>query len=496
MKAKKILSALMAATMVATSMSVMSLSVSAANSAAVSLMPGSASDVSGGTAAMEGGAVKLTAGAENTTFTWNLDKKVDLNTLTNLYFSIEQQGGFDIKITSTSANADSTPSVSADFGNKEIFGKKDGAPDAPNGLGTLITTASIKDSQLVDDNNVNWQGAYTWPGCPNPLPADGVVTIKTVSVIVGANGNATLSNLYMSDDVGAPGSANAETKTYYNPYTATVDLDLLPVSDMSKWQTMEIGADSDNAYGDNLSNPGLKMEQSGSGIKVTISDKLSPEASRIWYPARTTMEQKDVALSGKYLYYSIKASGDWNLNLMLGDDPSDTANVLKLAPYISREKKPTMKVIYSGSGDKSKTFGYDDDGKAGTYIGRLDLEAVIKEVIKGGADGGKLPESILNDGKVNISATIVWAIGLAGTNTSVDKLFIGNGGEQDSNPVFGGGSTTTTNGGNNGGNTNNTTKKPSGNNPSTGDVTYAYAAVILMIAAAGTVVLVSKKAKN
>lgn len=433
---KKWCSAVLTASVLAVSVTATGFSVSAAAPWAADLMPLHAEAVTGGDAAMENGTLILKAGATDTHFTWEPNCDVYLNEMPNLYFDLQQTGGFNIQIKTTSANADTAPTLSSDFGNLEILGAKGGGPDVPNGLGTLITTESIKAINLVGDNEIPWIGAYTWSGCPNPLPVDGRITVKSVTVTVGANGTMNLDRLYLGQEP----FLKEEEKTYYNPYTAAVDVDLLS-RDLSQWQTMELGAVGDNDYGDNLSHPALLMQASGTGLKMTMSAELGRDDLRFWYPARAAMEQKGVSISGRYLYYSIKSTYEWSLHLVLGDDLNNLDNTIRLTSYIAREKNPGLKVIYEGSGDRSKTFAYDQDAVAGAYIGRLDLEKVIGEAVRGNGqeNGGKLPDDLLKDGKIDVSGAIVWVVGPAGAAVSVDKLFIGTGGEQSTAPVFGNG---------------------------------------------------------
>ena len=312
-------------------------------------------------------------------------------------------------------------------------------------------------------------------------------------VVGPKNATVTIKQLYIAGDLvnGEWPKLTTEEKTYYNPYTATVETDLFN-KNASKWATVDI-SDTDNKYGEG-SNPALSIEASGNGLKFAVSSKLEAEASRNWFPARLETNMTGVSISGKYLYYSFKATGKWNLNLVFGSNPDDTENTLKLAPSIMQAKNPNMKLLYSvAEGDGVKTFGYDQDGPAGAYVGRIDLEAAIKKAVENEKIKAGDP---VKDGKIDLCAVIVWDIGNAGTTVEMDKLFLGNGGEQNTQPAYGGSAGGNSNGGNtNGGNSN------GGNNggnktPSTGDVTYAYAAIVIMVAAAGAVVLFSRKAKN
>ena len=221
MKLKKILGITLCAAMLSTA----ALSASAAP-APFNLMPASADKVTseGGTATMENGVLSLKAGAAETKFTYEVNQAFNVSELSNMYFTLEQTGGFNIGLTTTAKNGDFSPSVSADFGNKTIFGDKTTDKNDPNVLGSLITTASVKDSDLVgegteaDNSTINWLGAYSWN---DNVPADGLVTVKTVTITLGANGTMKLSNFYMGAEVGAPASDATNTSATAGTTTTT-----------------------------------------------------------------------------------------------------------------------------------------------------------------------------------------------------------------------------------------------------------------------------------
>lgn len=169
------------------------------------LMPKSADAVKseGGTATLEGGVLNLKAGAAETAFTYEVNESFNVNELYNLYFTLEHVNGFDIKLATNGKTADVEPGVSADFGNDPDFGEKTDKKDDPNVLGTLITTGPS-----FADKEVGWKGAYTWN---NNIPDDGLITVKTVTIRVGANGSVKLSALYMGVAAGAPASDATNT---------------------------------------------------------------------------------------------------------------------------------------------------------------------------------------------------------------------------------------------------------------------------------------------
>lgn len=188
---KKALSVVLAASLMATSSA---FTVLAAGEEippeSVSLMPADADAVTGGTATMENGSLTLTAGDADTAFTWEVNQDVNITLLTNLYFNIEQDGGFDLSIASTGGpvSSDMSPSLSRDFGNLEILGSK-------TDFGTPITTPSISAADLVGENSIAWIGAFIWN---NNIPVDGVITVKSVTVTLTAGTTLTLSDLCLA----------------------------------------------------------------------------------------------------------------------------------------------------------------------------------------------------------------------------------------------------------------------------------------------------------
>lgn len=188
---KKALSVVLAASLMATSSA---FTVLAAGEEippeSVSLMPADADAVTGGTATMENGSLTLTAGDADTAFTWEVNQDVNITLLTNLYFNIEQDGGFDLSIASTGGpvSNDMSPSLSRDFGNLEILGSK-------TDFGTPITTPSISAADLVGENSIAWIGAFIWN---NNIPVDGVITVKSVTVTLTAGTTLTLSDLCLA----------------------------------------------------------------------------------------------------------------------------------------------------------------------------------------------------------------------------------------------------------------------------------------------------------
>ena len=107
-----------------------------------------------------------------------------------LYFDLTATGGWDIKWVSTALNGDVNPGVSADFGN--FFGKDNATPETV--YGTLLDAATV----VPEDLAIQVSGAYTWNA---NLPDDGIVTMKSVEIKVGANSGDYPGCSWISGDI-------------------------------------------------------------------------------------------------------------------------------------------------------------------------------------------------------------------------------------------------------------------------------------------------------
>ena len=106
-----------------------------------------------------------------------------------LCFGMTSTGTWDISWRSTALNGNVNPGLSADFG--AVFGKT-GEPGS-NQYGTPIDAGSY----APGDVEIEASGAYTWN---DNLPADGIVTMESISIKVGANSELTLDALYFGSD--------------------------------------------------------------------------------------------------------------------------------------------------------------------------------------------------------------------------------------------------------------------------------------------------------
>lgn len=215
-KAKKILGMAISVMALAATMSMGAM----AEPSTVNLMPTDASAITcgdGGTVEMNGSSVVFKAGSADTSFTYPVTAQVDMTITDYIYFDINAGGGWDIKWVSTALNGDVNPGISSDFGN--VFGK-DGNP-GENQYGTLIEGGTY----APGDVEIHAGGAYTWN---DNLPDDGMVTMKSIEVKVGANSELTLNALYFGDMDAAeavPGATSADTTTEAPATTTTTEAD-------------------------------------------------------------------------------------------------------------------------------------------------------------------------------------------------------------------------------------------------------------------------------
>ena len=233
-------------------------------------------------------------------------------------------------------------------------------------------------------------------------------------------------------------SADETTPTNGADYSvddAIVDQDLLPKAS-AEWK--QISANDPNlmdstklVYTATPEIPTVTVEETDAGaLRIKMTKEIDKE-KRTWYDAQSDLNLKDVFISGKYLYYDFKAVGQWNINLYLSDEGNAQDNAIKLACYIMGNKYDDSTILYTqgAQGDAKKhTYGYDEDGKAGTYKGRLDLQAAIKDAIKGGAvEESKLPANLLKDGGfVDLFRVGFWVVGGTNSTLTVNKFFLGH----------------------------------------------------------------------
>lgn len=175
----------------------------------VDLMPDDVSTITndaGGTAEKQGDSVVFKAGDTDTVFTYPVAVPVNMLETPYFCFGMTSTGTWDISWSSTGLNNDVNPGLSADFGN--LFGKT-GDPGS-NQYGTPIDAGSY----APGDVEIDASGAYTWNG---NLPADGIVTMKSISVKVGANSELTLNALYFGSDPTTEPSTDPSTEPSTDP---------------------------------------------------------------------------------------------------------------------------------------------------------------------------------------------------------------------------------------------------------------------------------------
>ena len=237
----------------------------------------------------------------------------------------------------------------------------------------------------------------------------------------------------VSADETTTGGGTDTTRTY-SVDEAVVDVDLLPGID-ADWK--QISADdeklttSDVTYLSDPAIPTVEITETDSGaIRFKMSTEVNKEL-RTWYDAQCDLNLENVFINGKYLYYDFRAVGQWNINLYLSSEGNAQENAIKLGCYIMANKYDDSTVLYTqgAQGDAKKhTYGYDEDGTAGTYRGRLDLQAAIEDAIKGGAvEESKLPANLLKDGGyVDLYRVGFWVVGATSSNLTVNSFFLGH----------------------------------------------------------------------
>lgn len=207
-KVKKILSMAISAMVLTAAMSMSAM----AEPSTVNLMPTDASAITcgaGGTVEMKGNSFVFKAGSAETSFTYPVTMQVDMTITDYFYFDFTATGGWDIKWASTALNKDVNPGLSSDFGNH--FGLGDGE------YGNLLEESTY----APGDVEIQASGAYTWN---DNLPDDGMVTMKSIEVRVGAGSELTLNALYFGDMDAAeavPGATSADTTTEAPTTTTT-----------------------------------------------------------------------------------------------------------------------------------------------------------------------------------------------------------------------------------------------------------------------------------
>lgn len=307
-------------------------------------------------------------------------------------------------------------------------------------------------------------------------------------------------------------SADETTPTNGADYSvddAVVDQDLLPKAS-AEWK--QISANDPNlmdstklVYTSTPEIPTVKVEETDTGaLRIKMTKEIDKE-KRTWYDAQSDLNLKDVFISGKYLYYDFKAVGQWNINLYLSDEGNAQDNAIKLACYIMGNKYDDSTILYTqgAQGDAKKhTYGYDEDGKAGTYKGRLDLQAAIKDAIKGGAvEESKIPANLLKEGGyVDLFRVGFWVVGGTNSTLTVNKFFLGHDASDPTviEPATTAATTAATQGGENSDNTANTTAGNGSTDSSDSTMTIVIVVVVVVVVAAAIIagVVISKKKKK
>ncbi len=469
---KKTLAVVMSAT-VLSSVGVMAAS---ADATTVNLMPVDVSSIicgEGGTVEEKDGAFVFKAGDADTSFMYATNAQANMLVNSFAYFGLTASGGWDIKWVSTALNGDVAPGFSADFGN--LFGKT-GDP-GPNQYGTLIDAGTF----APGDVEMEVLGAYTWN---NNLPDDGMVTIKTVEVKVGANSELTLDSLYFGDiddgdNIPDPVPSNptepstSETEPTTPPTASLVEKSVSLLADAADW---------------NYDSAAMTVTAGENGGLVFANTNGQWPSAEYVYDVPLTFDPKTAKIS-----YDITVGSATNVNLFFKDSfPGSTDGESNFADdgYVSLTKYV----------EDAQLNGDDLTGVNTQYKGVIDLSQV------------EFPAGCLNDdGTVTLNGINIFSIGAADASSVVyadlTLTYMAEADPQPTDPTTDDttastDSTDTTGSTDTAGSTDATgstaadsTAATTGKqNPTTGESTAMIAAgLVLMAASAGAVVLCAKK---
>ena len=173
----------------------------------VNLMPPDLSGAKGNnaTAVYEGETLKVTSTANNATFTFPVGKEYNLNKLPNMYFTVDADVRFDIRVNYT-GNVPGVVGIVSDYG--------------PN-FGSDVMSVGYLPAGVYDDreeNGADYEGMVNFAGGPNyngNVPLDAMITIDSIEIRLQTPGTVQLEALYMSklasDDVPSPIPSSSST---------------------------------------------------------------------------------------------------------------------------------------------------------------------------------------------------------------------------------------------------------------------------------------------
>lgn len=460
---KKTLAVVMSAAVLSTAGVMM-----ASADATVNLMPADVSAIicgEGGTVETQDGSIVFKAGSADTSFTYVVTSQVDMLTTDYLYFDLTATGGWDIKWVSTALNGDVNPGVSADFGN--FFGKDNATPETM--YGTLLDAATV----VPEDLAIQVSGAYTWNA---NLPDDGIVTMKSVEIKVGANSEITLNALYFGDidgydDVpGDPAPVDPSEPSETEPSTSETEPTTPPTAALVEKSVSLLGDAADWNY----DSAAMTVAAGENGGLVFANTNGQWPSAEYVYDVPLTFDPKTAKIS-----YDITVGNATNVNLFFKDSfpgLTDGENNFADDGYVSLSKYV----------EDAQLNGDDLMGVNTQYKGVIDLSQV------------EFPAGCLNDdGTVTLNAINIFSIGAADVSSVVyadlTLTYMAEADPQPTDPTTDD-TTASTDATDSTAASNSTAATTGKQNPTTGESTaMIVAGLVLMAASAGAVALCAKK---
>ncbi len=213
-KWKKVLAVSTCAALLSCAGAFTTLADDAVENGSIDLMPKDSDlTVSGGEAEIVDGKLVITADADMVAEV-NYDIYVDYNIreTPNLYFSLENQGGWDMLFSGIGGDIYITPGMSADWGLDPDFQIPEGQ------YGTAFCHEGVYSNKQID-----FIGSFNYN---HAIDSDGTVILAMVTVKVAPGGTLTLSSLYVGDQPVAESTFPSETtESSSTDITVSTDVD-------------------------------------------------------------------------------------------------------------------------------------------------------------------------------------------------------------------------------------------------------------------------------
>lgn len=213
-KWKKVLAVSTCAALLSCAGAFTTLADDAVENGSIDLMPKDSDlTVSGGEAEIVDGKLVITADADMVAEV-NYDIYVDYNIreTPNLYFSLENQGGWDMLFSGIGGDIYITPGMSADWGLDPDFQIPEGQ------YGTAFCHEGVYSNKQID-----FIGSFNYN---HAIDSDGTVILAMVTVKVAPGGTLTLSSLYVGDQPVAESTFPSSETTESSSTDTTVSTDV------------------------------------------------------------------------------------------------------------------------------------------------------------------------------------------------------------------------------------------------------------------------------